>query len=329
MADDVEEMTKVLPETSTRALSDMTMEADEMAAELANTLSSSDVLESVQGLKDNVSTQFDSMADDVEEMTKVLPETSTRALSDMTMEADEMAAELQNTISGSDVLESVQGGMSGFDEDEYGEGGEAIGGEMDRSFTEDEYGKGGDHIGRIDPGDESAAGMDYASGPGDASVAGMDYVAKALKDAQQVLPDTKFKPVEVNHGLDVASASPKTPNPNKQTMPSLDAFQLDANGMPMVSRHQQKLSKDQEKENKVKQAEDKGNAKETTDKKEDTTKDNAQARSKSSNKTLDDVVKALETLNTSVNKLSGKVEESSKNQVNATKSALSGNLFVK
>jgi hypothetical protein len=335
MADDVEELSKVLPETTGKAFSDMTMEADEMAAEMANTLASSDVLESVQGLKDNVGQQFDSMADDVEEMTKVLPETSTRALGDMTMEADEMAAELQNTIAGSDVLESVQGSISGFDEDEYGEGGDAIGGELDRSFEEDEYGKGNDLIGGVDPGDESVAGFDAYGGPGDASVAGMDYVAQAFKDAQQVMPQTMFKPMEVNHGLDVApssAASPNTPKDDKKTMPALDAFQLDANGMPMVSRHQQKLAKDPEKDNKAKQEKEADKSKDGSGSKGEAGKDKQQAAAggaKTSNKTLDDVVKALETLNTSVNKLSSKVEESSKNQVNATKSALSGNLFVK
>lgn len=278
---------------------------------------------------------FDTMADDVQELSKVLPETTGKAFSDMIMEADEMAAELQNTIAGSDVLESVQGSISGFDQDEYGEGGDAIGGELDRSFEEDEYGKGNDLIGGVDPGDESVAGFDAYGGPGDASVAGMDYVAQAFKDAQQVMPKTIFKPMEVNHGLDVAPAStaaPNTPKDDKKTMPTLDAFQLDASGMPMVSRHQQKLAKDPEKDNKAKQEKEADKSKDGSGSKGEAGKDKQQAAAggaKASNKTLDDVVKALETLNTSVNKLSSKVEESSKNQVNATKSALSGNLFVK
>ena len=311
MADDVAEISKVLPESTGKAFSDMTMEADEMSAEMANTFASSDVLDSLTNLKSGVVEQFDSMSDDVAEMTKVLPETSTRALSDMTMEADEIAAEMANTFASTDILDSLTNLKSDV-ENQFDSMSDDVA-ELTKVLPETSTRALSDMTMEAD---EMAAELSN-------TIASVDMLEG---------PKSNFQPVEV----DQLANKDKVDGSYKKTegfkMPSIAEISFGAGGSPLVSRQAQKsleskkdTSQDDAETKKLKRQQEQTQAKSS----ESDKKDNPKQEARSSTKTLDDVVKSLDTLNTSVNKLTSKVEESSKNQVAATKSALSGNLYNK
>ena len=105
-------------------------------------------------------------------------------------------------------------------------------------------------------------------------------------------------------------------------------FTLGPNGMPIpkpkaeakgIPNEVKKDEKKAQEEKKQKDAQEAADAKKQEQKPSETTQ-------KKENKTLDDVVKTLETLNSNVNRLISKVEETGNKQVSATKS-MSGNLF--
>jgi len=232
-----------------------------------------------------------------------------------------------------DFADQVQG-LKEFEEDEYGEGGEAIGGEMDSAFAEDEDSyvaqalqdfqdlipdtMADDAAFASGPGDASVAGMDYASGPGDASVAGIDFTP-AMDELAKTLPQAQS----------LSKESPKsTPQFSKIDM---GGFTLGPDGMPIAKpkAQGQAAANAVKQENDTKKAEDKKTAeakKAEGDKKEKDSDKKQGEGEKRQTKTLDDVVKSLDQLNMNIGRLTTKVEEASKQQVQATKS-LNGNLF--
>lgn len=129
-----------------------------------------------------------------------------------------------------------------FLEDEYGEGGDLIGGDdygddysgmeeeagsMDEAFADDEYGEGGEYLGS--PGDESVAGFDYADGgPGDASVAGIDVYSPGDPSAAGIdYVDSSRIDDESRAGIDSfddARSSPEEKNLQKVLRTSTTRF---------------------------------------------------------------------------------------------------------
>ena len=273
---------------------------------------------------------------------------------------------------------------SEFEEDEYGEGGDAIGGEMDSAFAEDEYsaledlqnqiqgltdsqmleaneeqqGEGSidtafaededDYVSQAlkdfssqlpETMNSMADDAAFAAGPGDASVAGIDYaepppppqqepgtgdasVAEAMASLQKTLPQAA--PVD--------KQGPKsTPNFSKIDM---GGFTLGPDGMPVAKPKVQAaaMASSKEQENKKKDEDKKATqasvraADNKIDKDQADKKEKEGSGEKKTTKTLDDVVKSLDNLNSSVGRLITKTEEASKQQVQATKS-LNGNLY--
>jgi len=196
-------------------------------------------------------------------------------------------------------------GLKEFEEDEYGEGGEAIGGELDRSFEEDEYGAGNDLIGGTDPGDASVAGFDAAE-PLAMSNNFVDFGESNPKAAEQE-GQADVAPLSMG---DFTMGPDGLPIPKPRSQAKTIENQSDAE-----TRRLQRQN-DAKKEDK-----DKEDSKKNDDKKTSTTGTEKQAT-----KTLDDVVKTLESLNSSMNKLINKVEETGRAQVSAVK-ANNGNLY--
>ena len=214
---------------------------------------------------------------------------------------------------GEAVNEAVQGlvdqmnGLKEFEEDEYGEGGEAIGGKLDRSFEEDEYGEGNDLIGGTDPGDASVAGF----------------------DASEPLAMS-------NNFVDFGEANPKAAAEEGQAdvAPlSMGDFTIGPDGLPIPkpkSAAKSIPSKEDQSDAETKRLQRQNDAKKEDKAKKDSKKDDKKntqtTNEKQATKTLDDVHKVLESLNTNMNRLIGKVEETSKAQVSAVK-ANSANLY--
>jgi len=275
-----------------------------------------------------------------------------------------------------DLTEQIAG-LKEFEQDEYGLGGEAIGGEMDSSFAEDEYGvggeavneaaqnlvdqiqglkefeedeygEGGEAIGGDDngddysgaslledlrnqipdsmmddaayaagPGDASIAGMDYADGgPGDSSIAGMDYATEQDKRLEVSGMDKKGKPQTESNFTPI----------------TMDMFTLGPDGLPIAKPKAEAktipaaVKKDENQSDaETKRLQRQNDAKKVEDDKKSEPK-TAQPEAKPQSKTLDDVVKTLESLNTSIGKLTQKVEETSNKEISAMKS-MDGNLF--
>ncbi|NBP56796.1 hypothetical protein EBU71_09765 [bacterium] len=219
-----------------------------------------------------------------------------------------------------DFADQVQG-LKEFEEDEYGQGGEAIGGEMDSAFAEDED----DYVSQAlkdfsaqlpETMDSMADDAAFAAGPGDASV------AEAMASLQKTLPQAA--PVE-KQGLK------STPTYSKIDM---GGFTLGPDGMPIAKPKVQAaaMASSKEQENKKKDEDKKATqasvraADNKIDKDQAAKKEKEDSGEKKSTKTLDDVVKSLDNLNSSVGRLITKTEEASKQQVQATKS-LNGNLY--
>jgi hypothetical protein len=104
-----------------------------------------------------------------------------------------------------------------------------------------------------------------------------------------------------------------TLGPNGMPIPKPKA---EAKGIPNEVKKDEKKAQEEKKQKDVQEAAD-------TKKQEQKPSETTQ---KKENKTLDDVVKTLEILNSNVNRLISKVEETGNKQVSATKS-MSGNLF--
>jgi hypothetical protein len=230
-----------------------------------------------------------------------------------------------------DLTEQIAG-LKEFEQDEYGLGGEAIGGEMDSAFAEDEDSyvaealKGFQNLipdSMIDdaayaagPGDPSVAGFDAYGGPGDASVAGIDY--------------TEEKDQRLNvSGLDKKGKPQTESNFSPITM---DMFTLGPDGLPIAKPKAEAktipaaVKKDENQSDaETKRLQRQNDAKKAEDDKKSEPK-TAQPEAKPQSKTLDDVVKTLESLNTSIGKLTQKVEETSNKEISAMKS-MDGNLF--
>jgi len=115
----------------------------------------------------------------------------------------------------------------------------------------------------------------------------------------------------------------------KAAMPKYSDISLDASGMPVVKSKAKELTKKEEPKKQDTSVEDAETAKfkrqgEATKKAEEEKKKAEGGKEQHSN--LDDVVKKLDLLNTTMNSLIRKTDEVSANQIKATKS-MSGNLF--
>ena len=199
----------------------------------------------------------------------------------------------------------------------------------------------GEEINPIATGTDSMAeDAAFGAGSSDASVAGIDFATSnlsspntgqinlrdfspALDELTKTLPQAK--PLEKN--------GPKTES--KFSSIDMGSFTLGPDGMPIpTARAQGQAAANSVKQEKDdKKVEDKKATQASVravDNKIDKDKDGKKESEpeKKTTKTLDDVVKALETLNSSVGKLTTKVEDSAKQQVQATKT-LNGNLYNK
>jgi len=235
-------------------------------------------------------------------------------------------------------------GLKEFEEDEYGQGGDAIGGKMDPAFAEDED----DYVSQalkdfssqlpetMNPMADDAA---FAAGPGDASVAGIDY-------AEPPPPQQESRTGDANVAEAMASLQKTLPqaNPSAKSEPSskpqyskidMGMFTLGSDGMPVPKakvQGQTHASGAQAEREKTKQEDKK--ATQATVRAVDNKIDKDQGKKSESGsttpgkqtKTLDDVVKSLDQLNMNIGRLTNKVEESSRQQIQATKN-LNGNLF--
>jgi len=253
-----------------------------------------------------------------------------------------------------DLADQVQG-LKEFEEDE---GGEAIGGEMDSAFAKDEdsyvaqalqdfqdlipdsivddaafaSGPGDASAAGFDayaPSDVNAAGIDFADGgPNDASVAGIDFVAEGTKKIESAMKSLEGS---LPQAKSLEKEGPKS-TPNYSSI-DMGAFTLGPDGMPIPKAKAQgqaaanaaKQEKDEKKSEDKKATQASVRAADNEIDKDNETKKEGEGEKKVT-KTLDDVVKALEVLNSNVGKLTSKVEESAKQQVQATRS-LNGNLY--
>jgi hypothetical protein len=225
-------------------------------------------------------------------------------------------------------------GLKEFEEDEYGEGGEAIGGGMDSGFAEDEYGVGGEAVNQAAQNladqiqglkefeeDEYGAGGEVVAGegPGDSSVAGFD--------ASEPLAMS-------NNFVDFGEARPSVEEGQADVAPiSMGDFTMGPDGLPIPkprSAAKSIPSKEDQSDAETKRLQKQNDANKEDKAKKDSEKDDKKntqtATEKQATKTLDDVHKVLESLNTNMNRLIGKVEETSKAQVSAVK-ANSSNLY--
>jgi hypothetical protein len=115
----------------------------------------------------------------------------------------------------------------------------------------------------------------------------------------------------------------------KASMPKYSDISLDANGMPVVKSKAKELTKKEEPKKEDTSVEDAETAKfkrqgEAAKKAEEEKKKAEGGKQQTAN--LDDVVKKLDLLNSTMNSLIRKTDEVSANQIKATKS-ISGNLF--
>jgi hypothetical protein len=191
--------------------------------------------------------------------------------------------------------------------------------------------------------------LDMAAGPVDIGVNGLDFDSDGSRRNDSEELDMAAGPVDTSAaGLDVTSAMnnlsrslPQAQELNKEPPKSesqfsridMGGFTLGPNGLPIPKPKAQ----GQEAANAVKQEKeaDKNKATQASVRqidnqidKTNTAKDSDKKQSEGdkSKKTLDDVVKVLEQLNMSIGRLTNKVEESGKQQVQATKN-LNGNLY--
>jgi hypothetical protein len=122
----------------------------------------------------------------------------------------------------------------------------------------------------------------------------------------------------------------KKPAADSASMPKFSDITLDANGMPVVKSKSKDLAKKEDPRPPTPSPGKKINpetGQEYTPVDESTSKTSKEGGKPAESKNLDDVVKTLEKLNTTMNSLIKKTEEASANQVKATKGIASGNLF--
>ena len=241
---------------------------------------------------------------------------------------------------------------SAFARDEYGEGGDAIGGEMNSAFAKDEYSAFKDLTSQVQGLTDSQMLEANEEPQGEGSMDSAfaededDYVSQALKNISSQLPQTMDStaddaayaagPGDTGTGdASVAEAMAKKPAKGPASEAnfapiSMGDFTLGPNGLPTPKPKAEaknipnEVKKDEKKAQEDKKAKDAQKKADKDGKKQD--QKTTETTQKKENKTLDDVVKTLETLNSNMNRLINKVEETGKNQVNATKS-MNGNLF--
>jgi len=227
-------------------------------------------------------------------------------------------------------------GLKEFEQDEYGEGGEDV--TLPEEPEEDYVGlamkefasqvpdmmeysddmRAGEDIKPIATGTDSMADdAAFAAGPGDASVAGID-VAPAMNDLTKSLPQAQ-----------PLSAEPPKSKPQYSKI-DMGGFTLGPDGLPIAKPKAQGQAAanavKQEKDNKKEEDKKAAEAKKSEPDKKDKDSAKKEGEGDKPKKTLDDVVKSLDQLNMNIGKLTSKVEESAKQQVQATKS-LNGNLY--
>ena len=200
--------------------------------------------------------------------------------------------------------------------------------------------------------DSMAEDAAYAAGPGDASIAGFDHVAEALKGFQNLIPDSMIDDAayaagpgnasvagidyaeEKDQRLNVSGLDKKgKPQTESNFSPiTMDMFTLGPDGLPIAKPKAEAktipaaVKKDENQSDaETKRLQRQNDAKKAEDDKKSEPKP-AITEAKPQSKTLDDVVKILESLNTSIGKLTQKVEETSNKEISAMKS-MDGNLF--
>jgi hypothetical protein len=121
----------------------------------------------------------------------------------------------------------------------------------------------------------------------------------------------------------------QTESINKAKATKFSDISVDASGMPVIRSKAEGLKKTEPKKEDT-SSDDAETAKfkrQAEAKKAEEEKKKSEGGKTGETKSLDDVVKTLEKLNTTMNTLIKKTEEASANQVKATKSMASGNLF--